>query len=92
MMRKAWVFFGTKSHVDYAHNFLLEIAKILCILQYKKPTFALRASFLSRDDIWSSAEISEALRAFLMFVVVGQVKTWYTAKDVKHAFALRMAD
>ena len=42
--------FQVKNHVDYAHNFSLEITRILCILQYEKPRFALRASFISQDD------------------------------------------
>ena len=73
------------------------------IQQFEWPEFCIYCNTKNRDlpgerllsrgmTICSSAEISEALRAFLMFVVVGQVKTWYTAKDVKHAFALRMAD
>ena len=57
--------------MDYAYNSAFGIARILCTLQYEKSNFALRAS------IWSSAEISEALRAFPAILVVRDVKTWY---------------
>lgn len=71
--------------MDYAYNSAFGIARILCTLQYEKSNFALRAS------IWSSAEISEALRAFPAILVVREVKTWYTANDVKYAATLRIA-